>query len=502
MPRRAIFALCCALCLLLPFASLAETTFAMAGFDGDESQHDWSTNAFFTRMQARTGLTFTFDQYTDYTRWQQAKQQMFAEGPLPDVLFKAALTAREQAEYAAQGKLIDLKPLLPQYAPNLWALLSSYPDWLAAATLPDGKIVALPSLSDLAPQNAMWINRAWLDRLNLAMPTDLDSLLTVLRAFQSGDPNQNGKADEIPFSFLGPWDLKFLAHAEGLIANDYGIYLDDTGTVRYMAEQDGFIRLLQWLRAAWEEGLLDESSFTTSDSLRTVQDKETAAPYGLFFGPNPMNLLPYETALEYELLPPLAYEGKQVYRDLSGGFAGGAFAITSACADPGALLGWVDTLYTAEGAVEAMAGKAGEDYTLAADGSWTFAGDLQTQSSYLLYDLSVYDTGTMPWLFPTDFYVRYQNEGVSKVSGELLSLNAYLKSPFPAYTLTSAQLSEVQTLQDTLGYWADTAIGSIVLGETPIATQADIDAYRAALREHGSAQMVAFWQQVADSLTP
>lgn len=502
MPRRAIFALCCALCLLLPLASLAETTYAMAGFDGDESHHDWGTNAFFERMQAHTGLTFTFDQYTDYTRWQQAKQTMFTDGPLPDVLFKAALTAREQAEYAAQGELIDLKPLLAENAPTLWALLSANTAWLAAATLPDGKIVALPSLSDLAPQNAMWINREWLDRLGLTMPTDLDSLLAVLRAFQSGDPNQNGKADEIPLSFLGPWDLKFLAHAEGLVANDYGVYLDETGTVRYMAEQDGFIRLLQWLRAAWQEGLMDPSGFTTSDALRTVQDEEAAAPYGLFFGPNPMNLLPYETALQYELLPPLQYEGKQVYRDLSGGFAGGAFAITSACADPAALLRWADTLYTAEGAVEAMAGKAGEDYTLAADGSWTFAGDLQTQSSYLLYDLSVYDTGTMPWLFPTDFYIRYQNEGVATVSAELLALNAWLKSPFPAYTLTPAQLDEVQAIQDTLGAWADTAVGSIVLGETPLATQADIAAYRAALQAHGSAQMVAFWQQVAGGLAP
>lgn len=500
MPRRAISALCCALCLLLPLSSLAEPAYRMAGFDGDESHHDWTTNAFFTRMEAHTGLTFTFDEYTDYDKWQQAKQKMFSEGPLPDVLFKAALTAREQVVYAEQGKLIDLAPLLAENAPNLWALLTANPEWLAAVTLPDGKIVALPSISALAPQNAMWINRTWLDKLGLSAPTDLDSLLTVLRAFKSGDPNQNGSADEVPLTFLGPWDLKFLAHAEGLAANDYGVYLDGDGNVRYMAEQDGFIRLLQWLQSAWAEGLLDENGFTTSDSLRTVQDAKTPAPYGMFFGPNPMNLLPYETAMQYELLPPLQYEGTQMYRDLGGELAGGAFAITSACTDPAALLRWADTLYTEEGAVEAMAGTAGQDYMLAADGSWVFAGDIQAQSSYLLYDLSVYDTGTMPWLFPTDFYTRYQNEGVAKVSGELLSLSPMLRRPFPPYMLTLAQQDAVLALQDTLGYFADTAMGSIVLGETGITTPAEVEAYREALREHGSAQMVAFWQQVANSL--
>ena len=107
----------------------------MAGYDGENSTHDWNTNGFFLRMQERTGLTFTFDQYTSLEKWQAAKDAMFAPGGnLPDVLFKAALTSEEMICYSDSGQLIDLGPLLEENAPNLWALLEANPDWREAAS--------------------------------------------------------------------------------------------------------------------------------------------------------------------------------------------------------------------------------------------------------------------------------------------------------------------------------------------------------------------------------
>ncbi len=501
MFRRAVVLMCCAALLLVaPLGTLAEGTYHMAGFDGDESRHVWESNGFFTRMEARTGVTFTFEEYTDYGKWQTAKQAMLAGGELPDVLFKAELTDREQIALAEQGKLIDLKPLLPEYAPNLWALLTAHPDWLSAITLPDGKIVALPAINETPTQNAMWINGTWLDALGLAAPTDLASLTDVLRAFKTRDPNGNGKADEVPLSFLGPWDLKFLTHAVGLVANDYNVYLDAAGAVRFMPEDERYLTLLMWLRDAYAEGLLDQSGFTTADPLRTVSDEKAPATYGLFFGPNPMNLLPYETGRQYRLLLPLTYEGKQVYRDLSGPLAGGTFAITSACADPAALLAWVDVLYTEEGAVEAMAGKAGADYQLTADGGWSYAGNVEENANYVMYDLSVYDTGNMPWLFPQAFYNRYQNADIARVNGELATLNACAVQAVPPAMLTAAEQTALDPVQAQLGRYVDESLARFVLGEWDIRSAADVAAYRAGLTENGSATLTALWQGIADRL--
>ena len=502
MLKRTVCLLCSlALALAMPLQALAASPYKMAGFDGDQSNHTWSTNGFFTRMESRTGISFTFDEYTDFQKWQTAKAGMFANGTLPDVLFKAELTTREQIEYAQSGALIDLKPLLEQNAPNVWALLQAHPDWLAAITLPDGKIVALPAINELASQNAMWINREWLQTLGLAVPTDLESLTAVLQDFLTKDPNGNGKADEIPLTFLGAWDLKFLSHAVGLVANDYNIALDGAGKVEFMPEQDGYLQLLSTLADWYAKGLMDKNGFYTSDSFRTITDSKAAATYGLFFGPNPMNLLPYDMAAQYDLLPPLAAQGKQVYRNLNGSLMRGTFAITSACDDPAALLRWVDVLYTPDGAIEAMAGTKDKDYTVAANGRWNYTGDMETNSSYILYNLSLYDAGNMPWLFPLDFYNRYDNDSINRVNTQLTQLKNYIVTPFPAYILTPEQEDKIAPLQGSLGRYVDESLARFVIGEWDIHSNEAVAAYKVGLAAHGRDALVAFWQEIADSLT-
>lgn len=475
------------------------STFTLAGFDGQDSSHNWDDNQFFVRMQEKTGVSFQFSQYTDYDKWQQAKNEMFTSGNLPDVLFKADLSVEEQQRYSSEGLLIDLLPLLQANAPNLWALFQSNPEWLKAVTLPDGKVVALPTINTLPTENAMWINQTWLDALGLSKPTDLDSLIAVLTAFQTKDPNNNGRQDEIPLSFLGPWDLKFLAHAFGLVANDYNIYVDEAGQVRFMPLEDKFIDFLKALASMYKQGLLDQSGFTTADSLRAVSDSKATVTYGMFFGPNPFHLFPIDLGAQFTLLEPLAYNGRQVYRDIFGPVTTGSFAITSACQHPEELLAWVDTLYSRDGAVEAMAGAEGKDYHWNEDGTWSYAADLQTESSYILYDLSIYDSGNMPWLFPVDFYAAYDTESLRKTTDSLLGLQPFLVSPFPYfYVLSTDQRNFIDPKQLALGAYVDESIAKFVLGELDINAKDDIDAFYSGLNERGVQDFVSFWQEIYD----
>lgn len=497
MQRRAF---CCLICLLLALApaAMAEGTFVMAGYDGEGSTHDWNTNGFFVRMQERTGLTFTFDQYTSLEKWQEAKDAMFAPGgELPDVLFKAALTTPELIRYSDSGQLIDLGPLLEENAPNLWALLEAHPDWREAITLPSGKIVALPAIQELAPQNAMWINQTWLERLGLEAPTDWESLREVLTAFRDRDPNGNGKRDEIPFAFLGPWELKFFSHAWGVAANDYNIYLDEAGQVHYWPAEESFWEMALALREFYQEGLLDPDGFITADALRRITDEDAEAVYGVFFAPTPVNLVPYDMSVDYALLEPLVFEEKQIYRDLCGEVTRGTFAITSACEDPAALLAWVDVLYTEEGAIAALAGTEGEDYVVGEDGSWTWKGGLEAMTASTLSELSVYDTGDMPWLFPDAFYDRYDEDNVQRVNGELRKLNACVVEPFPVYTLTEEESARALELQSQLGPYVDETLARVVLGELDAD---EAQTFVEGLEERGMQEMIDLWQSVAGRL--
>ncbi len=497
--RQRLLALFVAIFIISGVGAASASTFTMAGFDGQDSNHDWADNAFFQRMQEATGTSFQFDEYTDMAKWQKAKDEMFSSGALPDVLFKAALSAGEQAAYSDAGQLIDLLPLLSENAPNLWALLQSNPEWLAAITLPNGKVAALPTINTLPTQNAMWINQSWLDELNLEAPGDFEALLDVLTAFQTKDPNRNGKQDEIPLSFLGPWDLKFLAHAFGLAANDYNIFADGDGQVRFMPLEDSFIEFLRALATMNERGLLDKQGFTNADSLRTVTDSDSDATYGVFFGPNPYHLFPIELGKQYTLLMPLAYQDTQIYRQLFGPITGGSFAITSACQNPGELLSWVDVLYTQDGAIQAMAGSEGTDYRWNDDGTWEYAVDLEANSSYILYDLSIYDSGNMPWMFPVDFYAAYDLDSLRDTTASLISLQSFIVSPFPYYyVLTAQQHAIIDPLQLRLGRYVDESVAKFVLGELDIRSQNDIDAFRNGLAENGVQEFVSFWQEIYD----
>ena len=228
--RRATAWLAAVLMLLMPLTAVAEEgqrapDYLMEGYD--EATHDWETNRFFQRMQEKTDIAFEFREYTDAEAWAGRKKAITSGEDLPDVLFKAQLTAAETRDMAAAGILTDLKPYLAEYAPDLWQLLQAHPDYLEAITLPDGSIPVLPSISELPNNDLMWINTAWLKNLHLEMPSTADELTEVLRAFRNGDPNRNGKADEVPLTFIGMWELRFLGHAFGLYDNDYYLHAED-----------------------------------------------------------------------------------------------------------------------------------------------------------------------------------------------------------------------------------------------------------------------------------
>jgi len=498
MFRRVLGLLMAMMLVFLPAISLAQTTFTMAGFDGEDSTRSWETNGFFTRMEEHTGIGFTFQQYNESARWQAAKDAMFAPGgELPDVLFKASLTTTELIRYTESGQLIDLLPLLEENAPNLWALLQAHPDWLEAITLPSGKVGALPALQELAPHNAMWINKSWLDKLGMEVPTDLESLRKVLIGFRDRDPNGNGKQDEKPMLFLGPWELKFFSHAWGVAANDYNIYLDDQGQVRYWPQEDSFFALIETMRALFAEGLLDPDGFVTADSLRRVTDSNADITYGAFFAPSPVSLLPYSSAAEnYVLMGPFEFEGKKVYRDLIGSVTRGTFAITSACEDPAALLRWVDYLYTEEGAIRAMVGDEDVNYYFREDGTWDWVGGAEGLGLSGLSELTVYDNGDMPWLFPLEFNNLYFETNVGRMNDELMALQQHAVQPFPTYTLTIEENEYVGQLQMELGRYVDETLARMVLGEMEINEETKA-AFLNGLEERGVADMIAFWQEIA-----
>ena len=122
-------------------------------------------------------------------------------------------------------------------------------------------------------------------------------------------------------------------------------------------------------------------------------------------------------------------------------------------------------------------------------GRWQFAPELTAQSGAGLNDLTLYDTGGMPWLFPLDFYNRFTEDGVVRLNGELEKLKPLLQKPFPNFQFTQEQSREVLALQNELGLYVDEAASAIV-GADP----EGIQEFRQGLMDHGRTDD-RFWQE-------
>ena len=492
--------ICLCLICVMTFGSfsLAEeaqpATYVMAGYDSSEYR-DWKTNTFFLRMEAHSGILFTYQQYNKADKWQAAKKAMLNGKDLPDILFKAGLTALESMEMLEKGVLIDLKPYLEENCPNLWAILQENPEYMEAITLPDGRIAALPYISTTPIQNYIWINKAWLEQLHIKMPTTKEELVSVLEAFKTKDPNQNGRLDEIPMGFLGPFDLKFLAHAFGMIANDYNIY-EEEGKVHFMPLHENFREFITWCRDLYVRGILDHEGFFTSNSFRQVTDSDAVPTYGTIITPVAADLFPVSWGTDYVILDPLVYEGKQIYRDLTGDVIRGTFAVTSACKEPEKMLQWVDYLYSEEGAILAGIGKVGEDILVAEDGTW---GLTETAKNTTLFSSANLITGSpYPGILPDDFQRKFADNSLLRETVEMQDrVKAVARRPFPYYTLTQAQVDEITPLQNEIGYYVDMQIARWVLGEIEISDETFAE-FEKTLEEKGISVFLAFWQDILD----
>lgn len=486
--------------LLLLSGAYAEGSFTIAGYDPESTSHVWTENLFFQRMEERTGVHMELMQYTTQEAWDAAKTAMLSgDQQLPDALFKANLTTHETVELYNKGIIIDLKPYLAEHAPTLWALLEQHPEWMEAVTLPTGEIVALPSLDEAQFTNAMWINSVWLQKIGKEMPTTAEELTEVLRAFRDRDMNGNGKRnDEVPLTFSSMWDLRFLAHAFGINANDYYVTADENGKVTEILTSDENRAFLTWLHQLWEEKLLDQTGFAGLRDVSLNLEEDTEITYGVMLSSSPIQLVQLEAMKEYALLEPLVYNGKQVYRDLTGDVIRGTFAITSACKDPAALLKWVDYLYTEEGFILSEAGAEGEEYVINDDGTWMWEAANVDALNTLLPEVTLRGGISMPGYASIPFQQRIDDANTLLVLNNVLKLREIDSLPYPLVYLTQEQQARVDELIWNIAKYAERYMVWFVVGDVELNDETWAE-FCEQVKTLGIDEMVEIWQTAADN---
>lgn len=220
-----------------------------------------------TDLEKECNVSVEWQQIT--ADWDQKKSTMFASGEIPDLLFNATINT-DYSQY--NGLFEDLSPLIDKDAPNIQKMFEEHPELKTVSTSTDGKIYSTPRYQRFWPKtnSTMYINKQWLDKLGLAVPTDWDELYDDLVAFKTKDPNGNGKADEIPMDFQG-----FGAYNPQLLLGSEGIQLTDAVTNGYFAEDsqvknffidDRYKTLVQWLHKCYQAGVITADTFTNDYS--------------------------------------------------------------------------------------------------------------------------------------------------------------------------------------------------------------------------------------------
>lgn len=324
----------------------------------------------FKRMEEKTGIHINWKNYTNDV-FAEKRNLALATGELPDAIFDAGLADFDLLKLAKDGTIIPLDDIIENQMPNFKKVLEQAPQYKAMITAPDGHIYSLPWIEELGSDkesihtvnNIPWINVEWLKKLGLKMPTTTEELKQVLIAFKTQDPNGNGKADEIPVSFIntngGGEDIGFLFGSFGPGLNWDMTLVSDDGKVNFAANNDGFKEGVKYFNELYKEGLIDVEYMTQDWNTYIAKGKEDV--YGLYFTWDKANVTGAND--KYEPMPALVGPTglKNVARTNGMGFDRGRMVVTNANKDLEATAKWMDQLYDPLQSVQNNWGTYGDD---------------------------------------------------------------------------------------------------------------------------------------------
>lgn len=377
----------------LPVYTGGKVTFSVFNMIDDK---DWSyeTNSFTKYITDLTGVHLDWTVVT--VNPSEKLNLMMASNERPELVFYHQLTPEVQMHYGQQGLFIPIEDLLLEHGYFFQQNVLPYrPETLNAYRMPDGNIYCVPKVMGAFEEmyaQCMIINQSWLDNLGLAMPTTTAEFKDALMAFKTGDPNGNGKADEIPLlgyknsgapgSVWGFLMFPFIYHdgANSMLINR------DGNDVFPAFTQDGWKEGIEYMADLYANGLIDPQSFTltSNDPVRQLSEQEEVL-VGAYATKGRQNVInpTKEMVFDYEYVPPL--EGPSGVRrhmyNPDGKSVGDAFfsvAITDVCKYPEIAIRFFDAFYDQDVSISSGNGVKDEDWRYAQPGEVTATGEPAT----------------------------------------------------------------------------------------------------------------------------
>lgn len=489
----------------LPIVKEKETLTMLITYSGNNA--DPNEMGVHKKLEEKTNVKIIYD-FVLSAAAKERKATMFASGDYTDMVGGSILNDADVNTYGSQGVLIPLDDLIDKYMPRLKQILNDSPDARRQIVSSNGNIHAMPILNYRScwpdPDHyavPTWnINKIWLQNLNMQIPTTIDELTQVLKAFKTQDPNKNGIADEIPmtmeYNAINRSIRTCLYPAFGF--SDYDKHIDViNGKVVYTAMLPEYKEAIKYMRYLYQEGLIDQESFTQDRAKLTAKIAQTDPTIvGIFSAFGGYQEAGSDRILEEfdDILPLLGPAGVRSWGRQNSGVTRNALAITSSCKKPELAARWADELYEPEMSVELEYGMLGKQTAKTADGKYQQVDPPEgiNIEEWLRTDT----TRVLPHAVIKADDVLLNKDSTTKLNKSLKYVNYVDPEIFPPVFMKEDETSELARLETSLNALTDQKTAEWITGQADI--DAEWDKFQQELKQLGVERMLTIRQQAMD----
>ena len=342
------------------------------------TESDPNKRTIFKRLEEQTNVHVEWNAIQGDQWGDKISLAMANPKTLSDFVFTAGFSDTDLLKYADQGIIIPLEGYIDTYMPNLKKVFDKYPEYRIMSTDANGHIWAFPWIEQLGSEktaiqtigNMPFINKKWLDFLNLPMPGTVDEFEQTLIAFRDHAAELQAQfgieGSIIPMSCIvndGDQDPAVLINGfgEGYGDMDKGrhIAVTDDRKVICAAAQPGYKDGIEWLHKLYTENLIDPEAFTQEWS--TYVSKGKSHRYGVCFSWDVANI---DNIEDFVPLPMLQADTKNLTPQngsFTSGYDRGRCVVTAVDKEPALICAWIDQMYDPFQSPQNNWGTYGED---------------------------------------------------------------------------------------------------------------------------------------------
>ena len=418
----------------------------------------WEDHVALPLVEEKTGIHTTWRSPSTTVQSEQF-QLMIASGDYPDIFDCSSYNGGLQQ--AAEDDVInDLTDLLADNAPDYWNLLSQQDEDSFKATLKEGRMYAVHSIStDNYLMSGPTARGDWLDASGVGEITTVDDLVDYARYCVDNFGVTNAINSSSDCSIDGVTGAYGLTDIVGT-----GAYRDGD-TVKTCSVSDELRDYLVFFNGLFNDGLISGDFFSRSSPM---PDVASTAYLMVPADQWPTMIMQANTEGAYfTAVPYLVLEEGGVNRFgdtwLATQFNGGAtMSVSTLCEDVEDCLQFLNWFFTQDGYMAANYGVEGISFNYDADGEPKYTDAVYDNASKMINCFSL-----LPCLtYQASFDYTYSDEQRNAIQTWIDSDN--YEGRLPTLSYTEAENSEYTNLTTDISTYAEEQILKFAIGQTPI----------------------------------